>query len=307
MENQLSIELHGAQDEKAEPTREDECATGENKGQEKEEDLGTCSHTVHPTPLPRRQQLTQNRGSSPMEGRSQEDRNLDRKGARPKPRKVFQFTTSETEEVSYFSNLYERYTIWCEQYREMMDKPVQDIRNYVAEKRQSLHNAEQLAVAAASESLGGLYESLHNAEQSAVAAASESLGGLYGKLVEPDGALDRRLSALNHGTRAGLDELWSSAWEMQARLRTASALSSRRQALRNQLQGYRRALEEARGGQLRTAMQSRQMAELMRRITHCYEALEGVEASAKDAFVQVTGYVFPSLLQKGKEHPRYLK
>ena len=34
---------------------------------------------------------------------------------------------------------------------------------------------------------------------------------------------------------------------------------------------------------------SQQMADLMRKITQCYEALEGVETSAKNAFVQVTG------------------
>jgi len=56
-----------------------------------------------------------------------------------------------------------------------------------------------------------------------------------------------------------------------------------------------------------TAVPSKQMADLMRKITGCYEALEGVENSAMDAFVQVTGYVGKNLLPSGKEPPRYLK
>ena len=45
----------------------------------------------------------------------------------------------------------------------------------------------------------------------------------------------------------------------------------------------------------------------MRKITQCYEALEVVERSAMDAFMQVTGYVGKSLLNNSKEPPRYLK
>ena len=67
---------------------------------------------------------------------------------------VFQFQENRDESShSYFSNLYENYKEWCEQYREMLEKrnihPVQDIRNYVAEKRQQLQDAEESARATA--------------------------------------------------------------------------------------------------------------------------------------------------------------
>jgi hypothetical protein len=44
----------------------------------------------------------------------------------------------------------------------------------------------------------------------------------------------------------------------------------------------------------------------MKKITQCYEALESVEKSAMDAFMQVTGYVGKNLLNS-KEPPRFLK
>ena len=91
---------------------------------------------------------------------------------------------------------------------------------------------------------------------------------------------------------------------MKERLRTATDISTRRKALRQQLNSYRSTLAQMRS--MATAVPSKQMADLMRKITQCYEALEGVETSAMDAFMQVTGYVGKNLLHS-KEPPRYLK
>lgn len=179
---------------------------------------------------------------------------------------------------SYFSDLYESYKVWCGNRH-----PVQDIRNYVAEKTQQLHNAEQ----------------------SAERRLSESLSNMYAFLIEKDGTIDKQLTALSHKTQTQLADVWNSMWKMKERLQTASDISTRRKALRQQLKSYRQTLAQMRG--MATAVPSKQMADLMRKITQCYEALEVVERSAMDAFMQVTGYVGKSLLNNSKEPPRYLK
>jgi pimeloyl-ACP methyl ester carboxylesterase len=92
-------------------------------------------------------------------------------------------------------------------------------------------------------------------------------------------------------------------WKMKERLRTASDISSKRKALRQQLKNYQQTLSQMRS--MATAVPHSQMADLMKKITACYEALESVERSAMDAFFQVTGYVGNHLLHK--EPPRYLK
>jgi uncharacterized coiled-coil DUF342 family protein len=190
---------------------------------------------------------------------------------------------------SYFSDLYESYKVWCDQYREMIEcrhfNPVQDIRNYVAEKTQQLHHAEQ----------------------SAVATASESLQNAYFSLIEKNGIIDirvRQLTALSHATQSQIAEAWNSMWKMKERLETASDISTRRKALLKQLKSYRQTLAHLRS--MATSVPSKQMADLMKKITQCYEALESVEKSAMDAFMQVTGYVGKNLLNS-KEPPRFLK
>jgi Mg2+ and Co2+ transporter CorA len=159
---------------------------------------------------------------------------------------------------------------------------LQDLRNFVAEKTQQLHHAEQ----------------------SAVATASESLQHAYFSLIEKDGMIDKQLTALSHATQLQISEAWNSIWKMKERLRTASDISLRRKALLQQLKSYRKTLAQMRS--MATAVPSKQMADLMKKITQCYEALESVEASAKDAFVQVTGFVGKNLLSS-KDPPRYLK
>jgi hypothetical protein len=209
-----------------------------------------------------------------------------KKGREPKRRFRFQETRNESH-PSYFSDLYESYKVWCDhQYRGIMENrsfnSLQDLRNFVAEKTQQLHHAEQ----------------------SAVATASESLQHAYFSLIEKDGMIDKQLTALSHATQLQISEAWNSIWKMKERLRTASDISLRRKALLQQLKSYRKTLAQMRS--MATAVPSKQMADLMKKITQCYEALESVEASAKDAFVQVTGFVGKNLLSS-KDPPRYLK
>jgi hypothetical protein len=208
-----------------------------------------------------------------------------KKGQTPKARFRFQEARIESH-PSYFSDLYESYKVWCDQYRGIMESrsfnSLQDIRNFVVEKTQQLHNAEQ----------------------SAVASASESLQHAYFSLIEKDSMIDKQISALSHATQLQITEAWNSIWKMKERLRTASDISSKRKALLKQLKSYRKTLAQMRS--MATAVPSKQMADLMKKITQCYEALESVEASAKDAFVQVTGFVGKNLLTT-KEPPRYLK
>lgn len=281
LEYKISIERHGL-------LEEDHVAEGnENEKREDKDEVDEAVGGEHldvpDPPSPTRQHLMQHYGVPPR-GSPEKIIRSKRKGIRPKPNKAFQFEECRHESHhSHFSNLYESY-------REMMEKRnfhlVQDIRNFVAVKSQQLHHAEQSAMATASESLGHAYESA------------------YFAFIEKDGTMDRRLTELSHATQSQMADAWNSVWKMKERLRTASDISSRRRALRQQLEGYRRALAQMRG--MATAVPSKQMADLMRKITGCYEALEGVERSAMDAFVQVTGYVGKNLLHS-KEPPRYYK
>ena len=200
---------------------------------------------------------------------------------------AFQFQKNRDESShSVFSNLYMNYKDYCDQYREMLEQrnfhPVQDIRNYLAEKR----------------------EQLHEAEESALATATHMYEHAYFALIEKGGSVDKQLTALSNATQSQLADVWNSVWKMKERLHTATDISSRRKALQQQLKTYQQTLRQMRG--MTNAAPSKQMADLMRKITQCYESLERVERSAMDAFVQVTGYVGTHLLNS-QEPPRYLK
>lgn len=239
---------------------------------------------------PPKQPLMQNHGPQ-SRGFPENSIRLKKKGKRSKPKRPFQFQASRHEShQSHFSDLYESYKDWCDQYRERIENrtfhPVQDIRNFVAQKTQQLHHAEQSAMATASDSLSSMYENA------------------YFTLIEKDGRIDKKITKMSHATQTQMDDAWNSMQEMKERLRTASDISARRKALRQQLRSYRQALARMQG--MAGAVPSKQMADLMRKITQCYEALEGVEASAMEGFVKVTGYVGKNLLHS-KEPPPYLK
>ena len=205
-----------------------------------------------------------------------------RKKGRVKPRKTFRFQEfrEETFPASFFSNLYE--------------SSVEALGNLLAEKR---HSAAATA--------GALRDHLHNAEQSAVSAAGVMCENAYFTLIEKDGPIDKQLTKLSHATQSQISDLWNSMWMVKERLRTASDISARRKRLRQQLRGYQQTLANMR----KMAIQPQQMAELMSKITQCYEALDSVESSAKASFMQLMNlpsYVGKTIFQR-HEPPRYLK
>ena len=265
LEYWISVEMYGVE------CSGDNNQAGENSDTQIKSDASKKNEEkldilVPPSPL--RQHLMQNYGAQ-LTPRSKQ------KCQRPTPKQTFTFQESrDVSHHSYFSNLYESYREWITQQN---FHPVQDIRNFVAEKRHTLHEAEQ----------------------SAVEAASQVYDYAYFTIIEKGGTIDRRLNQLGQ-------DAWNSMWKMKERLKTASDISDRRKALRQQLTNYQQTLAQMRKSAM--AVPSKQMADLMKKISQCYEALENVEQTAMDAFVQVTGFVGNHLMLGSRKEPtRYLK
>ena len=274
LEYWISVELNGIVDDnddddvKTNNDEKNDKADTSNVPVQKNDEDESLDILFSSTPL--RQHLMQNYGTQPLSPHSK------RKQPRPIPKEAFTFKKSrddDTHHSYYFSNLYESYKEWATQQN---FNPVQDIRNFVAEKRQTLHDAEQ----------------------SAVATASHMYDYAYFTFIQKGGTMDRRLTQLGN-------DAWNSMWKMKERLETASDISSRRKALRQQLTSYQQTLAQMRKSAM--AVPSKQMADLMKKISQCHEALENVESTARDAFVQVTGFVGNNWLLGKKEPTRYLK
>jgi pimeloyl-ACP methyl ester carboxylesterase len=184
------------------------------------------------------------------------------------------------EEHSFFADLYETYRHRYEQMFSADFSPVQDLATRLTAPVQSL-----------------VSEGLHTAESSA--------HHVYESLVPT--RVDESLAAVRHATYVQLTEAWNSVKNIRERLETARFLSQKRQALQQQLRGYRvmlhRMLENSHAA---ARMPSQQKAILMRRITECNEALEGLEKRAQSAFVQATGFARKNLAQllPSREEPR---
>ncbi len=162
--------------------------------------------------------------------------------------------------------------------------PVQDFRNLVAEA------AQQAA------------ETAHSAEESALEAAQN----VYETIVQPGSQMDKHLSAFGHATSAQLTEAWNSVKGMKERLETANFLSEKRAALMKQVRGNRAMLTRMR--EMSYAVNSKQMAALMRKITESYEALENVEVAAREGFLSAAGKLTDNslfTLQDPKRYARY--
>jgi pimeloyl-ACP methyl ester carboxylesterase len=200
----------------------------------------------------------------------------------PRPAQMFRFEEGAPfEQPNYFSNLYENFQ---QQYRSMVDStdfhPMEDIRNFVAGKRQQIVEAEETAVA----------------------KASQMSVNAYHTLITPGSSMDKQLSAISHATTHQINDAWNSVKEMRGRLETAKFLSAQRKALLQQMKRYRSVLNRMR----HSAVPSNQMAALMRKLTECSEAMERLESSARDAFVGATGYARKNILSQ-KEPQRYAK
>lgn len=140
------------------------------------------------------------------------------------------------------------------------------------------------------------------AEESAMATGRH----VYETLVPTGSSMENYLTAMSHATYAQLTEAWNSMKNMKERLETARFLSKQRHRIEQQLKGYRvmlhRMLENS------SAIPSKQMASLMRRITECNEAKECLESLAQSAFHQATGYGLKNIpFFQNKEPRRYAK
>lgn len=200
---------------------------------------------------------------------------------RPSPKRSFHFHESTTDEQpNFFTNLYENYKQSYEQYRKMLESadfhPVQDFRNFVAE-----------------------------AEENAMATANQMYENAYHSLISPGSNMDKQLAALSHATQVQLSEAWNSVKGMRKRLETAEFLSTQRKRLRQQLKGYRVLLNRMRS--MSSSVPSKQMANLMRKITACNDAMQNIETRAMDAFGEATGYARKSLLptQEPQHYAKY--
>merc|ERR1712238_286684 len=207
---------------------------------------------------------------------------------RPCPKKLFRFRRDiEREGPNFFSNLYETYKIRYERYKNMIEHadfhPVQDFRHLVAE------TAQQAAKTA------------HSAEESAIKSAQN----MYETFVQPGSPVDKHLSALSHATSIQLTDAWNSVKGMKERLETANFFSERRKSLMQQVRGNREML--TRMQEMSYAVNSKQMAAIMRKITESYEALEKIEVTARDRFLSAAGKLTDNSLFKQQEPKRYAR
>lgn len=162
--------------------------------------------------------------------------------------------------------------------------PVQELRNLMAETGKTIEKAEESAKARATQ----MYESL-------VPAGSQ---------------MDRQLSAMSHMSHATyiqMTETWSSVKNMPERLETARFLKKQRQRIRQQLKGYRELLTQMRD--MSSAVPSKQMAGMMRRITECNEAMALLENRAQTAFTKATGFAMKNIpfLPERRKPQRFAK
>ena len=204
--------------------------------------------------------------------------------SRVKPRKQFYFQCSNDESHVFFSQLYENYKKRYEQCKHEMENfhPVQDMRNFMAEKRQRLHEVEEHAIAAAS----NMYENA------------------YFSIIDRGSNVDKRLNAVSSATHKQLLEAWDSISRYKEKLRMADFIISRRKKVLNQMKGYRSVLDRMHSTS--STMPTKQMANLMNKITQCNESHEMIERSAKDAFMAATGLATKNFF-KQKEPKRYAK
>ena len=209
-----------------------------------------------------------------------------------RPKKDFQFLeTSHDTTPSFFTNLYENYVQTHQQYKHLQDtgmKSVQNIRNFVANKRQQLVEAEEHAMAAAS----NIYENASNMYESA-----------YNKFVHKGSSFDKRINAISNATHQQLNDAWDSIGNMKEKFETARIVASRKKFLQQQHRGYRMLLERIIHS---SSVPPPQMVDLMKKITQCNESLEAIEDSAMDSFLKVTGFAKKHLLQQ-KDPCRYAK
>jgi pimeloyl-ACP methyl ester carboxylesterase len=166
--------------------------------------------------------------------------------------------------------------------------PVQDLRNFMAETGKQLEKAEESAIATASQ--------------------------MYSTLVPS--YMDKQLTAMSHATYTQLMDAWNSVKNMSEQLEMARYFSKQRLRLRQQLKGYRSMLNtmictgvSSNSSLTASGVPSKQMAQMMRRITECNRRMDLLESNARDAFVNTTGFMLKNIPGfSGRTEPqRYAK
>lgn len=132
-------------------------------------------------------------------------------------------------------------------------------------------------------------KTIGKAEESAMATASL----MYESLVPAGSTMDKQISAVSHATMTQVAGAWNSVKNVKEWLETVRSFQRQRQRIRQQLKGYRELLNQMRG--MSSAVPSKQMASMMRRITECNEALQRLENRAQTEFAQTTGFTTKNL------------
>jgi len=198
----------------------------------------------------------------------------------------------------FFTNLFENYKQKYEEYRQYLEKsdfhPVQDLCHFVAEKKQQIYNAEET-----------IKQQIYNAEETSRASLSNLRDRAYFTVIDEGSPIDKQITSLSHATQTQLSEAWNQMCEM--RHETAKFISSQRKQLGQQMSSLQLILDRMRN--MPTSVPSYQMADVMRRITNCHDAMEKIEFSAQRAFAKATGVSRLSrMVVKGKKEPcRYAK
>jgi len=204
---------------------------------------------------------------------------------RSEPKQDFHFDeTTHDQTPGFFTTLYENYKDNHEEHRHRIEQfenmhPVQDFRNFVANRAHRLNEAEEHARIVASKA--------------------------YFTLVDRGSSFDKRLHAMSEVMQNQLTDGWNSVWKMKEKLETANVVTSRKKALQQQLKGYKMLLERtvySNGDSVPT----KQMVALMQKITQSNEALEAIEHSASNAFLKAVGLDANHLMQR-KAPQRYAK
>ena len=194
---------------------------------------------------------------------------------RIKPRRNFHFLeTTHDESPVFFTNLYENYKQSHEQYHDQFIK------------------------------LENLASRFQEAEENAIAAASSIYENAYSKFIDKGSAFDKRIQTVSDVMHNQLNDAWNSMWNMKERLETATFVTTRKRALNSRLKGYDMLLEKTITSS--NDVPTRQVVDLMKKITQCNESLEAIEHSATNAFLKAMRLDVSHLLVR-KEPQRYAK
>jgi hypothetical protein len=220
------------------------------------------------------------------------------------PKKNFHFTdTTHDTTPSFFTNLFESYNHAHQQYNKRpTPKSVQHIRKFVASKRQQFVEAEEHAIAAASNMYEHAYAKFVH-KGSSFDKRINAISNATHQIIHKGSIFDKRINAISNATHQQLNDAWNSVGKMKERLETAKYVSSRKRFLQQQNKGYHLLLERIIHS---TSVPVPQLLDLLKKITQCNNELEMVEDSAMDSFLKVTGFARKHLLQQ-TEPQRYAK